>query len=72
MRLLNYSILGGFLIGLTIGCSGGSDQVEIPKNPSPLPKNPPVESPQPGDSKKDSEHKRLPLPPTPGKMRPEK
>ena len=40
MRLIVVSILFGCLFGLIVGCGGGGDQVEIPKNPAPLPKNP--------------------------------
>jgi hypothetical protein len=37
MRAILLSILGGVLLCLA-GCSGGSEQVEIPKNPTPAPK----------------------------------
>ncbi len=40
MRSIVVSILFGCLLGPIVGCGGGGDGVEIPKNPAPLPKNP--------------------------------
>ncbi len=40
MRSIIVSILFVCLFGLIVGCGGGGDGVEIPKNPAPLPKNP--------------------------------
>ncbi|NLF07360.1 MAG: hypothetical protein GX594_05195 [Pirellulaceae bacterium] len=60
------ALIFGCLIGLAVGCGGsGSDKVEIPDNPAPLPKNPPVSSPAPGDVKPEADQKRL-APPMPG------
>jgi hypothetical protein len=42
MRLISATFLGGCLLGLVVGCSGRSNQVEIPKNATPPPKNPPT------------------------------
>ncbi len=42
MRSIVVSFLFGCLFGLIVGCGGGGDGVEIPKNPAPLPKNPPL------------------------------
>ena len=38
MRSILVTVLGGCLLGLIIGCDGRSNQVELPKNPTPPPK----------------------------------
>ena len=73
MRLIYVAIIGGCLFGLIAGCSGGSGDVEIPENPAPLPKNPPVASPKAVDSKGTADSKKLTLPPGgPGQAQPKK
>ncbi len=49
MRSIVVSFLFGCLFGLIVGCGGGGDRVEIPKNPAPLPKNPRLETVSAGE-----------------------
>ncbi|MBU4273399.1 MAG: hypothetical protein KKA28_16190 [Planctomycetes bacterium] len=72
MRLIYVAIIGGCLLGLVAGCGGGSDRVEMPTNPTPPPKNPPVFGPKSVDSKKDVNQKQLSLPPAAGQAQPRK
>ena len=69
MRLIYVAIIGGCLVGFLSGC-GGSDEVEMPTNPTPPPKNPPVFGPQSTDSKDGANQQRLTLPPAAGKTQP--
>ena len=72
MRLIYVAIIGGCLFGLVAGCGGGSDQVEIPDNPAPLPKNPPVASPKSADSQGGADSQGISLPPAAGQSQPRK
>ena len=73
MRLIYVAIIGGCLLGLVAGCGDGSDRVEMPTKPTPLPKNPPVASPKAVDSKGAADSKKLILPPGgPGQAQPRK
>ena len=65
MRLIYVAILGGFLFSVVAGC-GRSNRVEMPKNPAPMPKNPPVSAPKPADAKSSASQKQLSLPPAAG------
>ena len=72
MRLIFVAILCGCLIGLTVGCGGSSsNEVEMPTNPTPPPKNPPVFGSKSVDSNKNADQKRIsPPPPRAGKTQP--
>ena len=72
MRLIYVAIIGGCLVGFVSGCGGGSDEVEMPTQPTPLPKNPPVASPKSVDSKGGANQKQLTLPPAAGQTQPKK
>jgi hypothetical protein len=66
MRVMFLTLVCGGFLALLLGCGGGSNKVELPKNPTPPPQNPQFTTPAaPGAATGASTPRKSPPPPPP-------
>ncbi len=65
MRAIFTAFLGACLLGLMVGCGGGSNRVEMPANPTPPPKNPTFSSSGTPAGTEGGARRGVPPPPPP-------